>query len=65
MNQIRVGLGSVSDQLKFRLGELQVKLTRVGLGTGRVTVGFVRFWLWVRANVGLDRNRIRLLRASL
>ena len=56
MNQIRVGLGSVSDQLKFILGELQVKLTRVGLGTGPFTVDFVRFWLWVRANVGSGRN---------
>ena len=41
----------VSNQLKFGSGELQVKLTRVGLGMGRVKVGFGRFWLWVRVNV--------------
>ena len=59
MNQIRVGF-SVSDQLKFGSDELWVKLTRVGLGTGRVKVGFGRFQLSVRINVGLGRNRIGL-----
>ena len=39
MNQVRVGF-LVSDQLKFGLGELQVKLTQISLGTGQVKVGF-------------------------
>ena len=52
--------GSISDRLKFGSGELQVKLTRIGLGTGRVKIGFSRFWLWVWVNVGSGRNRIGL-----
>ena len=52
--------GLVSDQLKFGSGELQVKLTQVGLETDRIKVGFGRFQLWVWVNIGSARNRIGL-----
>jgi len=37
---IKFGSCSVSDQLKFGSGELRVKLTRIGSGTGLVKFGF-------------------------
>jgi len=41
----KFGLGLVLDQLKFESGEFWMKFTRVGLGMGRVKVGFGWFWL--------------------
>jgi len=58
VNQVRAG--SDSDQLKFGSDELRVKLTWIGLDTGRVIVSFDRFWLWVWVNVGSGRNQIGL-----
>ena len=58
MNQVRVGFGFGS--VEFGSGELRVKLTWIGLYTGRVKISFDRFWLWVWVNIGSGRNRIGL-----
>ena len=57
MNQVWVGSGSVSDQLKFEFGGTsgEAHSDRFGYGSGQS-----RFWLWVLVNVGSGKNQIGL-----